>query len=459
MNRTNRPKIFFTVILFLVLSLVVLGVYRWLNPVSDQQTVTSDQVTELTILWAEWTPADMLQVLSKDFTEQTGIKVTIIQDSWSTWQKKFFDEMGRKGKAFDMVIGDSQWLGRGSKEGHYVELTPWVKKNGVDKSMTAASIAGYSEFPKQSGHYWAVPVEGDAMGFSYRKDLFNDPREKKAFKAKFGYELQVPQTWYQLRDIASFFHRPEKDLYGVLAWVEPNYDGITMGVESLIWAWGAELGNPKNYRVRGILNSDEGIQALEFYKDLNQYNNPQWRYHYLDTKLNSNIPMMEGKVAMAMGYFAINTELLDPKKNPYAEHMGFFANPNGPKARVCSLGGQGISIVSYTKKKDACFKFLEWFIQDDVQRKWAQLGGLTCNKKVLASEEFLNASPINRPFKQSIEMARDFWAVPEYPKLLAISQKYWSQFVSENKLSAKEAMDRISIEWEQVFEQAGYYKE
>ena len=232
--------------------------------------------------------------------------------------------MEKKGKTFDMVIGDSQWLGRGSTEGHYVELTQWMKEKGVDQSMTAASITGYAEFPKGSGHHWAVPVEGDAMGFSYRRDLFEAPGEQAAFKAKYGYELAVPETWYQLRDIAQFFYRPDKDFYGVLAWREPKYDGLTMGVESLIWAWGADLGNASNYKVIGILNSSEGVAALEFYKSLNQYNSPEWIDYYLDTNKSSNGPMIAGRVAMSMGYFAINTELLDRTKNPYADKMGFF---------------------------------------------------------------------------------------------------------------------------------------
>ena len=344
MNRIVYRRLIILAVCSVMATLIVWIGYQWTKRIPDQPPAAQVESTEIHILWAQWTPADLLRTLSQDFTQQTGIKVNILQDSWSTWQQKFFDEMAGKGKAFDMVIGDSQWLGRGATEGHYVELTQWIKQYGVDQSMTPAAISGYAEFPKGSGHYWAVPVEGDSMGFSYRKDLFLDPIEREAFKSQFGYDLDVPHTWQQLKDIASFFYRPEKDFYGVLVWVEPNYDGLTMGVQSLIWAWGGDLGDRQNYRVRGILNSPEGVEALEFYKALNQYNNPEWHLHYLDTKLNSNLPMMAGRVAMAMGYFSINTELLDPARNPFADQMGFFANPRGPKARVCSLGGQGISI-------------------------------------------------------------------------------------------------------------------
>src|SRR5581483_8305135 len=61
---------------------------------------------------------------------------------------------------------------------------------------------------------YADPCEADAVGFAYRKDLFEDPKEKADFKAKYKYDLAPPKTWPQLRDIAEFFTRPDKKLYG-----------------------------------------------------------------------------------------------------------------------------------------------------------------------------------------------------------------------------------------------------
>ena len=47
-------------------------------------------------------------------------------------------------------------------------------------------------------------------------------------------------------------------------------------------------------------------------------------------------------------------------------------------------------------------KFLKWFIQDDVQQKWADLGGYTCSAKVLESEAFRKATPYNEAFYQTM---------------------------------------------------------
>ena len=101
--------------------------------------------------------------------------------------------MGRQGDAYDMVVGDSQWLGQGAEQGHYMELTDFMKSNGIDTTVTPATLKYYGEFPANSGRYWAYPTEGDAVGWAYRKDRFEDPAEMAAFEAKYGYPLAVPE--------------------------------------------------------------------------------------------------------------------------------------------------------------------------------------------------------------------------------------------------------------------------
>src|SRR3954471_8344212 len=78
---------------------------------------------ELTILWAEWDPANYLQELVNEYAAETGAKVTVETTTWPDFQTKAFTEFNAHGNSYDLVIGDSQWLGEGSTQGHYVELT------------------------------------------------------------------------------------------------------------------------------------------------------------------------------------------------------------------------------------------------------------------------------------------------------------------------------------------------
>ena len=67
------------------------------------------------------------------------------------------------------------------------------------------------------GKWIGVPFDGDTLVLIYRRDYMEDPKEKAAFKAKYGYELAPPKTGDQYNDIAEFFTRPDDNLYGLSA--------------------------------------------------------------------------------------------------------------------------------------------------------------------------------------------------------------------------------------------------
>jgi len=189
------------------------------------------------------------------------------------------------------------------------------------------------------------------------------------------------------------------------------------------------------------------------YKELYKFTPPNWGKVFF---LENNQAITEGLAAMSMNYFAFFPALANKAANPYADVTGYFANPAGPGGKQhAALGGQGMSIVSYSKKQDEAKKFLEWFIRDDVQKKWAELGGYTCNAKVLESAEFRQATPYNEAFYQSMFMVKDFWAVPEYAELLTQINNRIYPFIVGGEGSAKDALDGLAQDWTATFKKYG----
>jgi multiple sugar transport system substrate-binding protein len=414
------------------------------------------QDKELTIFWAEWDPANYLQELGNLYEQETGVKITVETTPWSDFQTKAFTEFNAKGSAYDLIVGDSQWLGAASEVGHYVELTDFIKENNVLEKMAPATVKYYSEYPGNSGHYWSIPTEGDAVGWSYRKDWFEDPKEKEAFKAKYGYDLAPPKTWKELTDIAEFFNRPDQNRYGIAIYTQNQYDGLAMGVENAIFSYGAELGDYSPYKVDGIINSDKAVAALENYRKLFGFTPPGWTNAFF---VENNQAITENLAAMSMNYFAFFPSLINEASNPNAKATGFFANPAGPDGdQFAALGGQGISVVSYSENKEEAMKFLKWFIQDDTQKKWAALGGYTCNKAVLESEEFQNATPYNKAFYETMFKVKDFWAVPEYAELLQQLNQRIYPYVVNGQGTAKETLDALAADWNETFKKYGRVK-
>ncbi len=411
---------------------------------------------ELTIFWAEWDPANYLQELVNDYEAETGVHITVETTPWQDFQTKAFTEFNAKGSAYDMIVGDSQWLGAASEGGHYVDLTDFFKEHDLGNVMAPATVKYYAEYPGNSGKYWAIPLEGDAVGWSYRKDWFEDPKEMEAFKAKYGYDLGVPQDWKSLIDIAEFFNRPDENRYGVAVYTDNSYDGMVMGVENALFSYGAELGDFETYKVDGILNSQKAVTALEAYKKLYSFTPPGWSKSFF---VENNQAITESLAAMSMNYFAFFPALINPATNPNAENTGFFANPPGPDGdQYAALGGQGISIVSYSQNKEEAMKFLEWFIKDDTQKRWAELGGYTCSAAVLQSDEFRNATPYNEAFYQTMFKVKDFWAVPEYAELLTQANQRLYPYIVGGEGTAKEALDALTADWVETFKKYGRTK-
>ena len=444
-------------IIFILALIVVIGCNNQKDdaekPAPDQAEISQadDAKQTLTIAWAEWNPAGYLQELSKDFTSETGINVEVVQIPWEGFQNEITLAFVGGSSRYDIVIGDSQWLGMNSVGGHYIDMTDWINENIDVDSIYAPAMTAFAEYPKKSKKYWALPAEVDAAGYVYRKDLFEDPKEMSAFQEKYDYALAPPKTYKELRDIAEFFTRKEEGLYGIATWYSNSYDGITMGFQQVMWSFGGSYGDPDSYKVDGYINNEDSVKALEFYTNLLKFAPPDAPNYYWQETSDA---YKAGKVAMAMNYFAFFPGIVDPKENPkFHDKSGFFVAPAGPKGHYISIGGQGMSISSYSKNQDTAKQYLKWFMQKPVQEKWAKLGGFTPVKEILESDAFKTATPYNEAFAASFPYLRDFWAVPQYSELLTECQTNWSAAIS-GQISSKEALDTIAQKHEEIFTEA-----
>jgi multiple sugar transport system substrate-binding protein len=406
----------------------------------------------ITIGWAKWGPADALLELSRDFTAETGIEVRGEFIPWPIFQERVSAELNASGDSFDLLVGDSQWLGGNVQFGHYVELTDFFAENDIDleREFAPLTVAAFSEWPKRSKQYWSLPTEGDAVGWSYRKDWFERPDLKAAFKADPGYDLAPPANWLQLRDIARFFEGREidgKKVNGISLFTGPDGDGITMGVTSALYAWGvAYETRPGNHVSAGAFNSPAAAEALAFYRDLYECCTPR---HQQNVNVGETFEAFrDGQVAMAMNFFAFFP--LIEREPRLAEVTGYFANP-AMKAAGATLGGQGMSIVSYSQKQDMARMFLKWFARADIQKRWWQAGGFSCHNAVLNDPDFDQFAPYARGLRESLAMVRDFWQSPHYRELLYTSQQGFYDYVVGGRGDAPSALDEIGAAWTDTF--------
>src|ERR1700716_3462718 len=196
-------------------------------------TPAQAQGKTITLCWAAWDPANALVELSKDFTAKTGIGMKFEFVPWPNYADPFLNELNSRGSLCDLIIGDSQWIGGAAENHWYVKLNDFFDKEHISMGdFVPATVLGYSEWPKNSPNYWALPAMADAVGWTYRKDWFAKPELRAEFKKQHNRELEAPKTWDELIQDAKFFTGKEidgKKVYGAYVFTERGSEGITKG--------------------------------------------------------------------------------------------------------------------------------------------------------------------------------------------------------------------------------------
>ena len=411
---------------------------------------------DLTLCWAAWDPANALVELSKEFEAESGHSMNFEFVPWSNFADRMLNELNSGGKLCDLLIGDSQWIGGGAENGHYLKLNDFFDREGISMDdYAAATVHAYSTWPKGTPNYYALPAMGDAIGWFYRKDWFERDDIRAAYRQATGRDLGEPRSQKELLEIAQFFQGREidgKTIYGAAIYTERGSEGITMGVTSALYPWGFKYENtPGKYDMEGAVNSSAAVEALEFYKEFYETATPPgYTNAYMVETLDA---FKSGQVAMAMNFFAFFPGLYaDPDTG--GDKIDFFVNPpqNQPGS---TLGGQGISVVSYSDKQDAALEYIKWFSNPDVQARWWSMGGYSAHNSVLNSDTFEASAPFAGDFLRAMEDVQDFWQEPAYAELLLAMQKRIHDYVVADKGTAREALDLLIQDWTEVFEDEG----
>jgi multiple sugar transport system substrate-binding protein len=162
--------------------------------------------------WASQAPGI---ALVNEFENSTGIKVVYDMIPPADVASKEWLEVSNRTGNYDIVtVGADRvhprFLPYCIGLNKYIEATWGSIKNFEDKVfLTPQRSAVYQ------GEYRGIPIHANVMFGVYRKSLFEDPKNQKAFESTYGYELRQPRTLQEVEDIASFFTKPP--MYGLTA--------------------------------------------------------------------------------------------------------------------------------------------------------------------------------------------------------------------------------------------------
>jgi glycerol transport system substrate-binding protein len=157
------------------------------------------------------------KTLAKAFEEITGIKVKhdVIQEGDLVEKMQTSLQSGKS--IYDGWVNDSDLIGTHYRYGQTVALSDYMAGPGKEYTNPGLDIKdfiGISFTTAPDGKIYQLPDQQFANLYWFRADWFARKDLQDKFKAKYGYDLGVPQNWSAYEDIAAFFTNDVKELDG-----------------------------------------------------------------------------------------------------------------------------------------------------------------------------------------------------------------------------------------------------
>ena len=129
-----------------------------------------------------------INITGPEWEQLTGIKVRVSEVPYEELFPKAMLEHRAGTGAYDM-LHDRAVLGRRHGPRRRARAARSLHREVRRQERVRRHRAGVSDWMTFDGKTYALVVDGDVHILYYRKDLFEDPANMEAFKAKYGYDL------------------------------------------------------------------------------------------------------------------------------------------------------------------------------------------------------------------------------------------------------------------------------
>lgn len=319
--------------------------------------------------------------LFSEFERDTGIKVEITMKSY----QEMYDEIvesHEEGK-YDIYEVDLPWMAYLASQGIITEL------HEVDKNceqylgdVVKEIIPAYTQY---KGKTYAFPYMYCSQLLFYRKDLFEDIKNKRMFFDMYKTELQPPRNWKEYNAVAKFFTKKynsaSETLYGSTAGGCID-NGAVCEFLPRYWSYGGEImkdGKP-------YINEKTAVKALTNYKECFQYAPAGAEEYWWDEQCKT---FCDGDAAMMILYSAHAADLVNRRKSKVAGRVGFAIIPG----QTSVIGGWSLAIDSKSKVKKEALEFMKWTCSEEISIMNTILGGCSPVEKIYHDPEISTVYP------------------------------------------------------------------
>jgi ABC-type glycerol-3-phosphate transport system substrate-binding protein len=324
-----------------------------------------------------------IQELLPQFKAETGIDVEMEVISYIDMHSKLVPQLVSPKGSYDAIVVDFYWVGEFTKAGWLMPLDDLVKRDNFDTGVYVPKLMEL--VGRVDNTLYMLPFYNYSMAVIYRKDMIEDPKEQAAFKAKYGMDLKIPETWDEYWKQVEFFSRDtnndgKTDMFGTVIQGQRG-DCISMQWSNYLYAQGGQY-NDSNWNP--TLNSAAGVRAMNAYREALEKFSPAGSESYcFDEAFNV---MAQGKAFSLQTFNIMFAGFEDPKSSKVVGKVAITPNPGGGLN-----GAWGWAIPKSSPNKEDAWKFLKWVESYEIAKKRALLGGAPTQTKIFVDPDVVAA--------------------------------------------------------------------
>jgi multiple sugar transport system substrate-binding protein len=298
--------------------------------------------------------------------QETGIKLEMVGVSPEENYPRVMQDITTKSGAYDIYTSFFNEIGDLVESNGIIDLDEYVAKykpDWLDPQRGAPTKEIYNFAYTYNKKVYIVSLDGDFQVWVYRKDLFEDPQNKKEYEDRFKTPLRQPPTWTEVDQISQFFK--EKGFNGHTNLLSPFWGTSTWFNRYVSY------GDPNYYPFdesgKPLINSELGVKAAAAHVKSREWSSKDilnWTYAEAYGSMGDGTGVM-------MCTFSNLPKFMDrknPDGTPATKATGKFNSFIPPGTlhgsnlirRSCLYLNTSATVSSQSKHPEAAYLFLQW---------------------------------------------------------------------------------------------------
>jgi multiple sugar transport system substrate-binding protein len=389
------------------------------------------------------------------YEQKTGVRVQVLDKNDRTIMSDLDRGTPAADSGYDLVVMRHRLMGA---------LIQKKQVRPIDDLLADPSVhdAGFQPAQQLFPTWWrelswygdkiyGYPYTGLTAYLCYRKDLLDDPDNRRKFKARYHREIAVPANWKEYTQLAEFFTRPDEHFYGTYI---SGKRGLALWYEWLnfVYSFGGDILDTQHGWEYGdiVVNSPQNVAATEQYVKLIAHSPPDTLSYGWN---EAQAALQDGHEFMGLLWSDQAYLLEDQATSRVAGKIGYSLIPTNGSQPSSQLEGLTYLIPSGSQHPKEAYRFLEWAMSGQVQIQQT-LDGSSSIRKSAYDDPAVKGKPYTPAFLASVPIAKEKPTIPEASQMTEAAEQRLSDIVT-GKESPQSGLDKLALDLQKILGSKG----